>query len=191
MKFKSVKNGYDPTEVDEYLKRIREVYDETLIAQRDRIFALKDELTKAESALREYDSRKARIGNAIESALQKADDIDRLTRRKIAGELANLRKFHKKWLEYFAKIVRKYPLDGELSFAEEADKTIADLLKEADATPSLDFKSDTFDPIGKIEDHLAMESVEDSNFDYDAALHPTDDLEHILSDLGIFFDDKK
>ena len=61
MKFRTVKNGYDPVEVDEYLKRIREVYDETLIAQRDRIFALKDELAKAETSVRDYESRKGQI----------------------------------------------------------------------------------------------------------------------------------
>lgn len=191
MKFKSVKNGYDPTEVDEYLKRIREVYDETLIAQRDRIFALKDELTRAEAIVREYDARKERIGSAIDSALQKADEIELLTRRKIAGELAALRKFHKQWLEHFAKILRKYPLDGELSRTDEADKAIAELLGEADATPSAEFKSDSFDPVGMIEGHLASESVTDECFDYDAAVHPDQDLEHILKDLGVYLDDKK
>ena len=191
MKFKSVKNGYDPTEVDEYLKRIREVYDETLIAQRDRIFALKDELTKAEAAVSEYDARKAQIGRAIDSALQKADEIERLTRRKIAGELAALRKFHKQWVEHFAKILRKYPLDEELRRTDDADKAIAELLGEADATPSTDFKSDSFNPVEMIENHLASESVTDDKFDYVAAIHPSDNLEQILKELGVFFDDKK
>ena len=114
MKFRTVKNGYDQTEVDEYLKRIREVYDETLVAQRDRIFSLKDELVKAEAELAEYSAQKSQISKAIESALSKADEIERLTRKKIAKELSALRKFHKKWVEYFAEILRKYPLDDTL-----------------------------------------------------------------------------
>ena len=44
MKFGRVRNGYDPEEVEQYFKRVRETYDETLLAQRDRIFELKDEL---------------------------------------------------------------------------------------------------------------------------------------------------
>lgn len=191
MKFGNVKNGYDPAEVDEYLKRIREVYDETLIAQRDRIFALKDELTKAEAVASEYESRKAQIGRAIDSALQKADEIERLTRRKIAGELAALRKFHKQWVEHFAKILRKYPLDDELRRADEADRAISELLDEYDSVPHTDFKSDSFDPVGRIENHLAAESVTDDKFDYDEAMHPQENLEQILKELGVFFDDKK
>lgn len=191
MKFRNVKNGYDPTEVDEYLKRIREVYDETLIAQRDRIFALKDELTKAETAAREYEARKDQIGRAIDSALQKADEIERLTRRKIAGELAALRKFHKQWVEHFARILRKYPLDEELRRTDDADKAIAALLGEADSTPATDFKSESFNPVEMIENHLAAECVTDDVFDYDAAVHPDEDLGQILKELGVFFDDKK
>ena len=53
MRFKNVRNGYDPEEVEQYFKRVRETYDETLLAQRDRIFELKDELARAEAALGE------------------------------------------------------------------------------------------------------------------------------------------
>ena len=192
MKFRTVKNGYDPAEVEEYLKRIREAYDETLVSQRDRIFALKDELTRAEKAVAEYDARKEQIGRAIESALGKADEIERLTRRKIAKELASLRKFHKRWVEHFAKILRKYPLDDDLRNTDEVDKAIAALLDEADSTPSEDMKAEDFDPVGMIEDHLAGESAtDDERFDYDAAMHPDEDLGQILRDLGVLFDDKK
>ena len=192
MKFRTVKNGYDPAEVDEYLKRIREVYDETLIAQRDRIFALKDELAKAETSVRDYESRKGQISKAIESALAKADEIDRLTRRKIAKELSALRKFHKQWVEHFAKILRKYPLDDDIARTDEVDKAIAGILDEADSTPATDFKAPGFDPVGMLEDHLAAETAEDDEpFDYDAAIHPDENLEQILKDLGVLFDDKK
>ena len=53
MKFRTVKNGYDPEEVEQYFKRVRETYDETLVSQRDRIFELKDALVRAEKALAE------------------------------------------------------------------------------------------------------------------------------------------
>ena len=84
MRFKNVRNGYDPEEVEQYFKRVRETYDETLLAQRDRIFELKDELARAEAALGEYEKKKEQIGKAIDSALSKADEIEKLTRRKVA-----------------------------------------------------------------------------------------------------------
>ena len=194
MRFRTVKNGYDPNEVEQYFKRVRETYDDTLAAQRDRIFALKDELSRAQAALAEYESRKERIGAAIESALSKADEIEKLTRRKVAKELAALRKFHKRWVEYFARILRKYPIDEELAKARENGDEIAAILGEADSTPS-GLKTDTFDPVGMIEDHLAAESTgDDETFDYDAAIHPEENLEQILRDLGVMFgeeDDKR
>ena len=191
MNFRTVKNGYDPAEVEQYFKRIREAYDETLVAQRDRIFALKDELARAEKTVSEYDARKEQISRAIESALSKADEIERLTRRKIVKELSALRKFHKRWVEHFAKILRKYPLDDDLRAADEVGKAMAELLNEADSTPSA-LGTEGFDPVGMIEGHLAAESAaDDEQFDYDAALHPDEDLGQILKDLGVLFDDKK
>ena len=187
MRFRTVKNGYYTGEVEQYFKRVRETYEETLTAQRDRIFALKDELSKAQAALDEYESRKEQISKAIESALSKADDIEKLTRRKVAKELAALRKFHKRWVNYFARIIRKYPLDDELAAARESGDEISRLLGEADAVPA-DLKEGSFDPVGMIEDHLAAESVDDEEtFDYNAAIHPEENLEQILHDLGIMF----
>ncbi len=143
---------------------------------------------RAETALKAYEGQKARIGTAIESALSKADEIERLTRRKIAKELSALRNFHKQWVEHFARILRKYPLDDELKKTDDVDKAIAGLLAEADSTPPTTLKAPDFDPVGMIEDHLAAESAEEP-FDYDAAVHPDENLEQILKDLGVLFDD--
>ncbi len=189
MKFSSVKNGYSPSEVEDYIKRIRTVYDETLIAQRDRIFLLKDKLDKAESKLAEYEARKEKISKAIESALAKADEIESLTRKKMADELAALRKFHRQWVAHYAEILRRYPLDDTLSRTNEVDKAMARILGEADATPPPTMKSDTFDPVGMVEKHLAAEEVKDENFDYNAAMHPDEGLGEILKELGILFND--
>lgn len=191
MKFSTVKNGYAPNEVEEYLKRIRSVYDETLVEQRDRIFTLKEQLNQSEQKLAEYEAQKERIGKAIDSALSKADEIERLTRKKIARELAALRKFHKQWVEHYAKILRRYPLDDDLEKTDEVDKAMAEILGEADATPSTDMKSDTFNPIEMMENHLAGEEAKEERFDYDAAIHPDEDLGQILKDLGVLFDDNK
>ena len=193
MKFRTVRNGYDPEEVEQYFKRVRETYDETLVSQRDRIFELKDALVKAENALAEYDGKKERISAAIDSALSKADEIERLTRRKVAKELAALRKFHRRWVGYYARMLEKYPVDDDLEKAGEIDAEISRLLGEADEVPADGLRSDDFDPVGMIEEHLAADGAEDgTDFDYDAAAHPSENLGQILRDLGLMFgDDEK
>lgn len=192
MRFRNVRNGYDPEEVEQYFKRVRETYDETLLSQRDRIFELKDELAKAEAALGEYEKKKDQISKAIESALGKADEIEKLTRRKVAKELAALRKFHRRWVGYYARMLEKYPLDDDLERAGEIGDEINRLLGESDDVPADRLRSGGFDPVGMIEQHLAGESAEDGeSFDYDAAAHPDEDLGQILHDLGLMFDDEK
>ena len=193
MKFGRVRNGYDPEELEQYFKRVRETYDETLLSQRDRIFLLKDALAKAENELAGYEKKKEQIGKAIESALGKADEIEKLTRRKVAKELASLRKFHRRWVSYYARIMEKYPLDEELERAGGLMDEISRLLGDADEVPAEKLRSGGFDPVGMIEEHLAGESAGDEEtFDYDAAAHPDEDLGQILHDLGLMFgnDDK-
>ena len=188
MKFGRVRNGYDPEEVEQYFKRVRETDDETLLSQRDRICELKDALTKAESALGEYEKKKEQIGKAIESALSKADEIEKLTRRKVAKELAALRKFHRRWVTYYARLLEKYPMDDELAHAGDINEEIDRLIGESDEVPADELRYGSFDPVGMIEEHLASESASDGeSFDYDAAAHPDEDLGQILHDLGLMF----
>lgn len=67
MRFKTVKNGYDPAEVEEYIKRLREVYDKTLTAQRERIFEQRDIIEAADKKIAEYESEKELVGKPITS----------------------------------------------------------------------------------------------------------------------------
>ena len=193
MKFRTVKNGYDPEEVEQYFKRVRETYDETLVSQRDRIFELKDALVRAEKALAEYEGKKERISAAIDSALSKADEIEKLTRRKVAKELATLRNFHRRWVGYYARLLEKYPLDDELEKAGSIGDELSRLLGAAEEVPTEELRTDGFDPVGMIEEHLAAEGADDEeDFDYDAAAHPSENLGQILRDLGLMFgDDEK
>lgn len=48
MEFKIVKHGYDKKQVDDYLNKLSKDYEDRLSKQKDRIFALKDALEKAE-----------------------------------------------------------------------------------------------------------------------------------------------
>lgn len=196
MKFKTVKNGYDPAEVEEYIIRLREVYDKTLIAQRDRIFEQRESLDAAGKKIAEYESGRALVGKSLESAVSKAEEIKLSARNKYAEEVASLREFHEVWVQYFARIREKYPLDGELKSLNEMNEKINSVL--GDAESFVPRNKGGFNPIGMIETLLAASEAEPEktektvkkSFDYDAAQNPDDELVNILGDLGIIHDDK-
>ena len=192
MKFNMSRNGYEPKEVNEYINHIRMEYDESLLAQRERIFALQREVDEAERKIKSFDAERRRINEAIESALSKADEMQMLTRRKYAKELYNLRSFHKIWVEHFAKILEKYPLDSLLEATDNVDRAMMIVLDEAEKSVPTSVKSENFDPVGMIEKHLAFETVEDEElFDYNEAIHPKEDLQDILKELGIILSEEK
>ena len=188
MKFGRVRNGYDPEEVEQYFKRVRETYDETLLSQRDRIFELKNAHPKANPAPGENEKKKQQKERAKEPALPKAEEKKTPPRRKVAKELAALRKFHRRWVTYYARLLEKYPMDDELAHAGDINEEIDRLIGESDEVPADELRYGSFDPVGMIEEHLASESASDGeSFDYDAAAHPDEDLGQILHDLGLMF----
>lgn len=192
MKFKTVKNGYDPAEVEEYIKRLREVYDKTLIAQRDRIFDQREEMEAVEKKLAEYEKKEQIVGKSIESAVSKAEEIKAGAKSKYAEEITKLREFHEVWVQYFSRIKEKYPLDEELENLNEMNDKIDSVLGEAESF--VPRGKEGFDPIGMIETLLAAPDAEEektvsSKFDYNAAQNPKDDLKNILGDLGIKHED--
>ena len=188
MKFRIVKNGFDPAEVEEYIKRLREVYDKTLIAQRDRIFEQRDALDEAEKKIAGYEKDKELINVSIKSAVSKAEDIKSAAKSKYADEIASLREFHEVWVNYFSKIKKKYPLDDGMEEMTAMDEKIRTVLSDAESFVPRGNVS--FNPIGMIETHLAASDVAGGKFDYEAAQNPEDDLQNILGDLGIIFDEK-
>ena len=48
------------------------------------------------------------------SALAKADEIEKLSAYKYAREMEQLKTFHARWLTYYAKLIKKYPLTEDL-----------------------------------------------------------------------------
>lgn len=126
MKFKTEKNGYDKKEVDSYIKQLTASYEDAAALSKERIFELKKELVTMEGKLKDYRDKADYVSKAIVSAVAKADDIERLTQIKYRQEMEQLKAFHDRWLSYYNRLLKKYPLTGD---AEEIKRFNAEMSK--------------------------------------------------------------
>lgn len=252
MDFKTEKKGYNKSEVDEYILRLVKNYEQAAARRDEEIENLKAKLEESEKKNRAYRDKESLVSKAITSAVSKADEIDRLAQLKYTREMQQLKAFHDKWLSYYDKILKKYPLDTELINAGKFNEEMNRILDKARARSAVQEKKDTpaqvipketrigytvidsnekesedddlgglladdFDPVDRIRAYLSKErakkSGEDrernaekstaatgekpardyadrspSGFSFEEALHPQEDLEDIMRDLGLLLD---
>lgn len=176
MQFSVTKKGYAPKEVDEYIAAVKREYEKTIIKQRDRIQEMLEKQEETERELASYRAKSNQISKAIVSAVQKAEEIERLSRLKYDQEIERLKAFHEKWTQYYDKILDAYPLDARLAaagdFNRRMDKILARVgkddiaaaLAETSAKPQRK-APDTrpFDPMERIDDYFAAEKKEKAN----------------------------
>lgn len=108
--FATEKKGYRIEDVDKYVKKT----DDALKERADRIESLKKELADKEREIAALKSKQGLIAKAVMSAVAKAEQVESLTRKKYARDVAQLKAFHDKWTAYYEKLVKKYPLDEEI-----------------------------------------------------------------------------
>lgn len=133
MDFKTEKKGYCKSEVDEYILRLVKNYERTAATQSGMIEELKGKLAESEKKNKAYRDKESLVSKAITSAVAKADEIDRLARLKYTREMQQLKAFHDKWLSYYDKILKKYPLDAELINAGKFNDEMSRILEKARA----------------------------------------------------------
>lgn len=167
MQFSTVKKGYAPKEVDEYIAAVKREYEKTIVKQRDRIQEMLSKQQETEHELASYRAKSNQISKAIVSAVQKAEEIERLSRLKYDQEIERLKAFHEKWTQYYDKILEAYPLDARLAaagdFNRRMDKILARVGKEdiaaalAETTNAAPPNARPFDPMERIDDYFAAE----------------------------------
>lgn len=182
MRFRIDKKGYCITEVDTYINSLNE----SLTEQRDRIAEQKNLIKELEKEVDSYRRKKDLIEQTVNAAKQKAAELEELSKKKYENEIAYLEQFHKKWLEYYAKLVKRHG-GNEKEFNDKVSKLIASL-KEAD-TETI-YKNETKRLHSEMKSKTPAEPDEDKKpeeeFSLEEALHPTEDLKDIMKDLGIF-----
>ncbi len=208
MAFSIERKGYNKAEVDKYIVELRSEYDEKLAEQRSRIFALKNDLAAKEKEIEEYKSKTELISVAILNAVQKADEIQKLSAERYRDEMSSLRAFHEKWTAHYNKLLERYPDDDGLRAIERFNCAMDDVLSGGGAVlRELDKQfesesarleslaaSETADaaPEGKSDKKpmLAERAKSDNGFSFVEAWNPTDDLDQIMKDLGLMEDKK-
>lgn len=129
MEFSLEKKGYSPKEVEKFITELKDAYEETSAAQKDRINELKNQLSVAEKELKAYRDKSGLVSSAILSAVSKADEIERLSQIKYNQEMGQLQAFHDKWSDYYGKILERYPLDDQLLAAGRFNMQMAKILE--------------------------------------------------------------
>ena len=209
MTFDKEKKGYNRVQVDEYLFALKNEYETKLSEQKNRIFQLKSELAEKEKSIALYEANKELIASALIKAMEKAEEIEKLTAVRYREEMASLRAFHEKWQAHYNRLLDKYPDDEGLRAIEKFNADISDILVGgAEAVKELERQFDeeekrvaeqapkekknakkTSAPSAKA--ILAENAVSSNGFSFEEAWNPTDDLSTIMKDLGLGSDDEE
>jgi DivIVA domain-containing protein len=108
------KKGYVQSEVDAYLKRLSDDYASVLDALNQKIEGLEAAVAEKDKKINAYREKYALIGKSIYAAVSKAEEMEREASFKTNQEIARLTAFHEKWVAYYNKVIKRYPLDDEL-----------------------------------------------------------------------------
>lgn len=200
MKFDIEKKGYKKSEVDEYVFALKNEYESKLAEQKNRIFQLKNELTEREKQLAAFKSKTDLISAAILNAVQKADEIEKLSQARYREEMKQLRAFHEKWQAHYNKMLEKYPDDEGLKAIEKFNAAMDDIFSggsaamkeiekqfdaERDRVESAKAEPETAAVKSAPKKTLAEDAVSASGFSFEEAWNPKDDLGQIMKDLGL------
>ncbi len=202
MNFEIEKKGYKRIQVDEYIFALKNEYENRLSEQKHRIFQLKSELAEREKRLAEHEAKRDVVATAIISAVEKAEEIEKLSATRYREEMAMLRAFHDKWQAHYNSLLDKYPDDAGLRAIEKFNADVSDVLSggvEAVKELQKQFSEEEsrLSEEGKEKKKskkasgaaatktLAEGAVSSSGFSFEEAWNPTDDLDTIMKDLGL------
>ena len=202
-KFRIVRKGYERRDVDAYIAKTERDAAAAVENQKKVIDDLKKTVDEQQAKIKEYEQKSRRISDAIMSALAKADEIEKLSAYKYAQEMEQLKTFHARWLTYYAKLIKKYPLTDDLeAISNFNDKVNSILGKTALDNPDEDdipsFAPATFMTLSEEEKSSyksqrvsapVPKGESESGFSFEEALNPKESLEEIMADLGLLMDD--
>lgn len=129
-KFDINKKGYDTDQVDNFINKLSVKYEEKLSEQRDRVFALKNELSTLEERLDNYRDKDKQISQALIFAVEKAEQIENNASKLYDLEIKRIRLLYKNWEDLVVKInMCEIPsiIKKEIS---EFNKTLGEVLEQ-------------------------------------------------------------
>ncbi len=133
--FTMERKGYSKTEVDAYIKKIKDEFELQLREQKNRIFELKNALTALEKRAESFADKEAAISSALVAAVEKAKEIERVAKEKHDLEIEQLKAFHSKWQRYYDEIIKKYPIDDKTIALREVNKKMSKAIESGVRSP--------------------------------------------------------
>lgn len=143
MDFKREWKGYKRVEVDAYIRQLNETHAADNARQQESIAELKERVRALETELRSYEANSGTVSKALESAVAKADEIERLSKLKYRQEMEQLKVFHEKWLSYYKKLLKQYPLDEELRGLSSFNRSMSAILDSGETPPVEQFERES------------------------------------------------
>lgn len=120
-KFDIDKKGYNPEQVDEFIKALTLKYEEKLSEQKDRVFSMRNEVRVLQERVDMYQTKDKQISKALVYAVEKADQIEASARKLYELELKRISILYAKWQEIVASIEEHY---GTTNGVESVDALI-------------------------------------------------------------------
>ena len=108
VKFDIDKKGYEPGQVDNYIKTLTLKYEEKLAEQKDRVFTLRNEVNVLKERLESYHDKDRQISKALIYAVEKADQIENSARKLYELEIKRINILYEKWNNIVASIEKTY-----------------------------------------------------------------------------------
>lgn len=103
-KFDINKKGYDTEQVDTFINKLSIKYEEKLSEQKDRVFALKNELSSMQERLNNYKDKDKQISQALIYAVEKAEQIENNASKLYDLEIKRMRLLYKQWEDVVLKV---------------------------------------------------------------------------------------
>ena len=108
-RFKIVKNGYDITEIDDYLFKLNADYENKFREQKMRINDLKREVEETKEQLNIFKEKNSNISDALVVAVETAKQIENSSKNIYELEIKRVRSLYDKWKNFLDELMQKYP----------------------------------------------------------------------------------
>ena len=108
-KFKVVKNGYEIADVDDYIFKLNEDYENKFREQKMRISDLKRELESTKEQLDSFKEKNSNISDALVVAVETAKQIESSSKNIYELEIKRVRSLYDKWKGFLEDLMKKYP----------------------------------------------------------------------------------
>lgn len=208
MKFRKVFRGYDPRQVEQFLKTKEESDAMVLQAQRERVDQLADENNRLKEQIAKYTDKEKAISDALIQSQQLAAKLQNNAQKYAEVVLARAKLFYASWQAYSQTMVSALSSE-ELQRFNELKQKLETLIKNYDGTNidaetadlvlSATGKSSVAASTATSQDRLPTESrshgsanpihrVEQAagaTIDLKELVHPEQSLSDICADLGL------